>query len=151
MTKIYFKKLKPTALEPKKGSAQAAGYDLHAQLTDPIVLTEGTHHVINTGIAVQIPDGYVGLIKPRSGLAAKFSLDTMAGVIDSDYRGEMKVIITLHNAYKRLQIEDGDRIAQLVVVPVHNQFDLEERLELTDTTRADKGFGHTGIKDELHK
>ena len=103
----------------------------------------GEKTMIATGIAMAIPEGYVGLIKPRSGLAAKFGVDTMAGVIDSPYRGEVNVILTMEKAGAGIHLKKGERIAQLIVVPVMTEF--VEVEQLGDTDRGKNGFGSTGM------
>lgn len=123
MTKINFKKITTDAIVPIHGSAGAAGWDLYANFQDSDsnqakCIESGTSYMVGTGIAVEIPKGYVGLIFARSGLASKQGLRpaNCVGVIDSDYRGELKV--ALHNDLnKNGWIGSGERIAQLVIVP----------------------------------
>lgn len=98
---------------------------------------------ISTGISVKIPDGYYGRIAPRSGLAYKNGIDVLAGVIDSDYTGEIKVILFNTDKEKSFEINKGDRIAQLIIED-HFNFDFEVVDELVDTERGDKGFGSSG-------
>ena len=138
---IQFKKLEADAIIPKRQTEGAAGFDIHANIEAPIELRGGDYVIIDTGIAVGIPAGYVGLIKPRSGWAAKNGVDTMAGVIDSDYRGPMRVILTKHDCGS-FWINPGDRIAQLVVVPYMSE--CVEVEVLGDTERGVNGFGSTG-------
>ena len=141
---IKFKKLKQDAVAPVRTTSGAAGFDIRAYIerNDGYVRVKGgDYEVIDTAIAVAIPDGYVGLIKPRSGWAIKNGIDTMAGVIDSDYRGEIKVILTKHDDGVFI-INDGDRIAQLVVVPYVGESEVVE--DLDDTKRGANGFGSTG-------
>lgn len=158
---LKIKKLNPNAIIPKYGSTDAAGMDLYALLdkdTERILPNETK--LIHTGISVAIPEGYVGLIFARSGLATKHGLApaNKVGVIDADYRGE--IMVALHNhqsemkakswdegdfnpAYNAEAINNGDRIAQMVIVPyVHA--DLEEVDELDETVRGEGGFGSTG-------
>ena len=136
---IQFKRLQSNAIVPERKSEGAAGFDLHS--TSDLKLRAGEYEVIGTGIACAIPRGTVGLIRPRSGLAVKHGIDVLAGVIDSDYRGELKVVLVNHGGLN-VSIEEGDRVAQLVVVPyiadsVHTDI-------LPDTARGDSGFGSTG-------
>ncbi len=140
---IKFKRLTDTAIVPKRTTEGAAGFDIYSdhELTR---VHFGQVVIIRTGIAAAIPEGYVGLIKPRSGLAVRKSVDTMAGVIDSDYRGEIRVILTVHSTEMvPFKVEPGERIAQLVVVPV--MLDSVEVNSLDDTERGAKGFGSTGV------
>lgn len=146
------KLLTDTAKKPTRGTEHSAGFDIYADgigdghYTEERVYRKNTVS-ISTGIAVQIPPGYVGLIQPRSGLAFKYGIDTMAGVIDSDYTGEIKVLLTRHSdSFSSYHgIKQGDRIAQLIVVPCYmRKLELVDSLE--DTVRGDKGFGSTGEK-----
>ncbi len=141
------KKLNEKAIVPTYGSAFAAGADLYA-CTDGEIITfaPGETKFIHTGIAMEIPVGYAGLIYARSGIACKRGLApaNKVGVVDSDYRGE--VMVALHNhSTSEVQIEDGERIAQLVVAPFL-AVDFEETDELCDTVRGEGGFGSTGKK-----
>ena len=129
---------------PTYGSAQAAGADLYACLDAPVTVEPGCTVFIPTGLAMELPVGYVGLIYARSGLACKRGLApaNKVGVVDSDYRGEFMVV--LHNHGNVVQeISHGERIAQLVITPVFTP-GFEEVSELTDTERAGGGFGSTG-------
>ena len=132
--------LSRTALPPARASAEAAGHDLYAN--EEATLYAGLTVTVGTGIALAIPAGYVGLIWPRSGWAVNKGIDTLAGVIDSDYRGEIKVVLANHgNA--RLIITPGMRIAQLLIQPViHATFIQPPALQTTE--RRDQGFGSTG-------
>ncbi|MGH2759265.1 MAG: dUTP diphosphatase [Actinomycetota bacterium] len=120
-----------------------AGLDLHA--ASSIELAPGERGVIGTGIAVAIPEGYVGLTAPRSGLAARVGLSTVnaPGVIDSGYRGEIKLILVNLDTKDRIEIERGDRIAQLLLVPVARAQVVESRT-LPASDRGDAGLGSTG-------
>lgn len=138
---IKTKRLTKTATIPTRGSEQAAGLDLHAD-NDHTVLPNCVS-VVPTGIAMAIPDGFVGLVWPRSGLACKYGVQTLAGVIDSDYRGELKVALTTCKK-TTMRIEQGDRIAQLLIVPV-SMLQCIEVDSLDDTERGACGFGSTGI------
>ncbi len=143
--KIRIKKLKNNALIPTRGSLQAAGYDLYACLETESVEIEPHKTVkIGTGLSVEVPDGYFGAIFARSGLAAKQGLRpaNCVGVADSDYRGEY--IVAVHNDTDEPKIiENGDRIAQLVIMP-YLSVEFEEAQELDATERGAGGFGSTG-------
>lgn len=147
MTKVLFKKLSKTAKIPKRATEGAAGFDLYADFVNDkaqLAIVDGYISIIPTKIAMSVPKGYVGLIKPRSGWAAKHGVDTMAGVIDSDYRGEVCVILTKHSSTTH-RVEHGDRIAQIIFVPVLlDSFEVVD--ELDDTVRGEDGFGSTGDK-----
>ena len=141
---VKIKKISPNAVLPTYGTENAAGADLSACLFAPITIDPGQTFVVKTGLTMEIPEGYVGLIYARSGLATKRGLApaNKVGVIDSDYRGE--IMVALYNQSELPQkIEPGERIAQLVIVPylrgVFNEVD-----ELSDTTRGAGGFGSTG-------
>ena len=144
---VQVKKLNHRAKMPTRGSKEAAGYDLYACLPcqdQPLDIAEGETQKIGTGLAVKIPDGYFGAIFARSGLATKFGLRpaNCVGVIDSDYTGEC--IVALHNDSScRRQINDGDRIAQLVILPYYTA-EFKEVDELQKTDRGNGGFGHSG-------
>jgi dUTP pyrophosphatase len=141
---VAVKKLKENAILPTYGSAQAAGADLYACLDADLTIAPGETAFVPTGLAMELPLGYVGLIYARSGLACKRDLApaNKVGVIDSDYRGEF--IVALHNHGKNPQtISHGERVAQLVITPVLNVAFLEAE-ELSDTQRAAGGFGSTG-------
>lgn len=138
--KLCVKRLTDTAKLPTRGTAGAAGLDLYADCD--LLLTPGFWSPVSTGIAVAIPDGYVGLIWPRSGLAVQHGIDVLAGVIDSDYRGEIKAVLINHGP-ESIRIHPGDRIAQLLIQPVA-MFEPVEAKSLPDTERGNGGFGHTG-------
>lgn len=141
---LKIKKLLPEAKLPVYGSASAAGADLYALSEHAIRIGANETAIVHTGLAAEIPEGYVGLIFARSGLATKKGLApaNKVGVIDSDYRGEIRV--ALHNDSKYEQcIEPYDRIAQLVIAP-YVFADFEESDELNDTDRGVGGFGSTG-------
>ena len=137
---MKFVKLHPAAELPKRQTVGAAGYDLHAVDDVPSV---GEKTMVGTGVSVRIPPGHVGLIQDRSGLASKFGVHRMAGVIDSDYTGEIKVILSCVHHDKIFPVNRGDRIAQLVVVPCVME-DSEWTDALPDTDRGSNGFGSTG-------
>ena len=141
---VRIKKLKPNAAIPTYGSKYAAGADLYACIDSAVSVQPGETHLIPTGLAMEIPEGYAGLIYARSGLASKKGLApaNKVGVIDSDYRGE--VLVALHNhSTVAAVVEPGERIAQLVITPyVVGLF--EEADELSETVRGEGGFGSTG-------
>lgn len=138
---IKTKRLTNTAIIPTRGSEQAAGLDLYADNEHTVL--PNCVSVVQTGIALAIPDGFVGLVWPRSGLACKHGVQTLAGVIDSDYRGELKVALTTCTK-TTMRINQGDRIAQLLIVPV-SMLQCAEVDSLDDTERGAGGFGSTGI------
>ena len=143
---IKVKKLKPNATVPTMGSKFAAGADLYSAEDADVVIGPGETKFIGTGLAMEIPEGYVGLVYARSGLACKRGLApaNKVGVVDSDYRGEIKV--ALHNHGKEAQtVEKGERIAQMVVAP-YLSVNYEEADELSETERGEGGFGSTGRK-----
>lgn len=144
MEKIRVKRLRPTAMLPTYGSADAAGADLYACLEEDIQIAPGESCFVPTGLAMEIPKGYAGLIYARSGLACKHGLApaNKVGVIDSDYRGEF--VVVLHNHGSDVQtISHEERIAQLVLTPVITP-GFSEVDSLSDTERAAGGFGSTG-------
>ena len=146
MPKIAVKKLDERAVLPAYGSAFAAGADLYAVLDDAVEILPGETKLIKTGLALEIPEGYAGLIYARSGLASKRGLApaNKVGVVDADYRGE--VMVALHNHSNVVQsVEPMERITQLVVAPfLHAEF--VECEELSQTVRGEGGFGSTGRK-----
>lgn len=137
------KLLTETAKAPTRGSKEAAGLDIYSDEFFDIYSDEIA--IVSTGLSVKIPGGHVGLIKPRSGLAFKHGIDTLAGVIDSDYRGEIKVMLTTHDGDTHVNFGKGERIAQLVIVPCY-MGDVELVDSLDDTARGDNGFGSSGMK-----
>lgn len=141
---LRMKKVRPGAQLPQRQTEGAAGYDLRACVEAPVTLEPGEGYSFPTGLAGEIPQGLVGLIFCRSGLGVKHgvSLPNCVGVIDSDYRGEL--IVPLRNfGDKAYTIQPGERIAQLVIVPVALPR-LEEARELSSTQRGTGGFGSTG-------
>ena len=144
MNAVRVKLLKYGAKLPTYGSAEAAGADLYACLTEPVTIASGETAFIPTGIALEVPQGCAGLIYARSGLACKRGLApaNKVGVVDSDYRGE--ILVALHNHGKNPQtIENGERVAQFVITPVLTPV-YEMAKDLTDTCRDQGGFGSTG-------
>ena len=143
---IPVKRLRKGAILPTFGTEQAAGADLYACLEAPVTIAPGQTAFIPTGLAMMLPEGYVGLVFARSGMACKMGLApaNKVGVIDSDYRGEFLVALYNHGTELRT-VSHGDRIAQLVVVPVLRPC-FEETDELSETRRGSGGFGSTGTR-----
>ena len=146
MPKVAVKKLKENAVLPTYGSPYSAGADLYAVVDGKTTIMPHETKLIPTGLAMEIPEGYAGLIYARSGLASKRGLApaNKVGVVDADYRGE--VMVALHNHTDKEQyIEPGERIAQLVIAPfLKAEFDFAD--ELSETVRGVGGFGSTGTK-----
>ena len=145
-TSVKIKKLSEGAIIPRYGTEFSAGADIYALCEEPVSIAPGESKLIHTGIAMAIPNGLVGLIFARSGLATKQGLApaNKVGVIDSDYRGEIMVCLHNHSAEIRV-VENRDRIAQISFVPYYSaSFDICENLD--DTGRGDGGFGSTGVK-----
>jgi len=146
---VKIKKLKPNAAIPTYGSINAAGADLYACIDSALVVRPGETVLVPTGLSMELPEGYAGLIYARSGLASKKGLApaNKVGVIDSDYRGE--VLVALHNHSPESAgdavVEPGERIAQLVITPYIMGI-FEETDALSDTERGEGGFGSTGTK-----
>ena len=144
--KVKIKKLDSRAVLPTYGTEYSAGADLYALIDEKIDIIPGQTTLVHTGLSVEIPEGYCGLIFARSGLASKRGLApaNKVGVIDADYRGE--VMVALHNHSTEIQsIDSGERIAQLAIVPfLKAEFELSD--ELSDTLRGEGGFGSTGRK-----
>ena len=131
--------LAPGAILPTRGTDGAAGYDLYA--TEDVIINCFQFTLVSTGVSMAIPAGHYGRIAPRSGLAVKHGVMVGAGVIDSDYRGEIKVALaTLNGVY---EFKKGDRIAQIIIEPVVTP-DLVQVDSLDDSERGDSGFGSTG-------
>jgi dUTP pyrophosphatase len=145
--KVNFKKLNENAIVPTYGSEFAAGADLYACTNgETVTFAPSETKLIKTGIAMEIPEGYAGLIYARSGIANKRGLapSNKVGVVDSDYRGE--IMVSLHNhSLSEQSITDGERIAQMVIAPFL-KVEYTEVEELTDTARGEGGFGSTGKK-----
>ena len=144
MVRVQFKRVHDRARVPQYMSTGAAGMDLAACLDQPIVLAPGARTLVPTGLAMALPLGYEGQVRPRSGLAAKHGITCLntPGTIDADYRGEVKVILINHGP-EDFTIRRGDRIAQLVIAPVV-QAQWAEVASLDETTRGAGGFGSTG-------
>ncbi len=138
---LHIKKLSATATLPKYAHPHDAGLDLYSSET--IIVNPGERKLIPTGIAIAIPPGFVGLIWDKSGIATNLGLKTMAGVIDSGYRGEIKILI--HNLSSQpYTVQVGTKIAQMLIQPVV-QNEIVEVQDLDDTSRGEGGFGSTGI------
>lgn len=146
MPKIAVKKLDGRATLPTYGSGYAAGADLYALIDGEVTFAPNETKLIRTGLAMEIPEGYAGLIYARSGLASKRGLApaNKVGVVDADYRGEVMVALHNHSGVEQ-KIAAGERIAQLVVAPFLKA-EFEEADELSDTVRGAGGFGSTGTK-----
>ncbi len=144
MSTIRVKKVRDDAKIPTYGSAEAAGADLYACLESAVMIQPGETAWIPTGLALEVPKGCAGLIYARSSLGAKRGLApaNKVGVIDSDYRGEIRVVLLNHS--KQVQtVEPGERVAQLLITPVLTPQYIESE-ELLDTDRGAGGFGSTG-------
>ena len=139
--RLRFKRLHPEARLPTRGSSLAAGLDLYS--VERVTLRPGARAAVRTGLAVAIPEGFYGRVAPRSGLAVKAGLDTLAGVVDADYRGELLCALVNHGDAP-VEIEVGTRVAQLIVEPIA----LPEAVwaeDLEETERGAGGFGSTGV------
>jgi dUTP pyrophosphatase len=132
------------AILPRYMTEFAAGMDLHAAILEPLRLLPGSRQLVPTGIALAIPPGFEGQVRPRSGLALRkgITMVNTPGTIDADYRGEVGIILINHGA-EEVVIEPGDRIAQIIFAPVHRAV-LSVVDVLDETCRATGGFGHTG-------
>jgi len=155
--KIKYSRLRPEGKEPFRANTSDAGYDLFS--TDYVTLEPFQRKLISTGINVEIPEGFYGRVAPRSGLACKKGIDVMAGVIDSGYRGEVKVLLinlnfegynlkpntfeTMFGSANKIEIKPGDRIAQLIIEKCHSvEWKPMETLE--ESQRGEQGFGSSG-------
>lgn len=143
--KIKIKKMKVNAVIPTYGTALAAGADLYACIDNHIMIAAHKTEIIDTGIGLEIPPGYVGLIYARSGLSIKEGLApaNKVGVIDADYRGEIKVALHNHSNESKI-VNPKDRVAQIVITP-YLPVQFKEVRELSKTKRGNGGFGSTGI------
>ncbi len=146
MPTVAIKKLDERASLPTYGSEYSAGADLYALLDGELTIAAGETKLVRTGLSMEIPEGYAGLIYARSGLASKRGLApaNKVGVVDADYRGEVMVALHNHSAVEQ-KISSGERIAQLVIAPFLKAT-FEERETLSDTVRGAGGFGSTGRK-----
>jgi dUTP pyrophosphatase len=146
MTKIKIKKLSDSVSIPKYETSGSSGMDIAAHIKNNIIINPGEKALVSTGFSIAVPRGYEVQIRPRSGLAAKKNITVLntPGTIDADYRGEIKVIL-INLGKEKFTVENGERIAQMVVCPVVQAI-LEEVKELSDTQRGLSGFGSTGTK-----
>ena len=144
MVRVLIKKLNPTVQIPEYKTKGASGMDLVAFVKSPIIVKPKTSSLVPTGISVAFSKNYEIHIRPRSGLAAKNNISVLntPGTIDSDYRGEIKIIIYNHGE-NDFVIKNGDRIAQMILAPVI-KMELEEIDNLPETIRGEGGFGSTG-------
>jgi dUTP pyrophosphatase len=142
--KIKIKRLRDTATLPTRESSSAAGYDLYADIAEPVTIRPHETAKIGTGIAMEIPEGYFGGVAARSGLSSKEGLRpaNCYGIVDSDYRGE--IIVALHNDSETARVvTPQERIGQIIIQPYLN-VEFDEADELSDTERGTGGFGSTG-------
>ena len=148
MVEIKIRKLHPRAVIPAYMTEHAAGMDLCTVVEKPVVLAPGERALLPTGLAMEIPPGYEGQVRPRSGLALKrgIALVNSPGTIDADYRGEVGIIIINHGS-EAVEILPGDRIAQLIIAPV-TRATLVEAEKLNESQRSTGGFGHTGVNHQ---
>ena len=146
MTKIQIKKLSNKVLTPKYETSGSSGMDIAAYIEQSIIINPGERALIPTGLSLCVPQGYEVQIRPRSGLAAKKGITVLntPGTIDSDYRGEVKVIL-INLSKDVFSVRNGERIAQMVVCPI-KQIVVEEVKALPETSRGSGGFGSTGTK-----
>ena len=144
MVKVLVKKLNSKAQLPKYKTSGSSGMDLMALIENPIKIKPQESALIATGIAIEIPEGTEVQIRPRSGLAAKSSISVLntPGTIDSDYRGEIKIILFNHGK-EEFTINNNDRVAQMVLMPILKA-EFEEVEDLPETLRGSEGFGSTG-------
>ena len=154
---IKYSKLHPHAKEPFRANTSDAGYDLFS--TDYVTLEPFQRKLLSTGINVEIPEGFYGRVAPRSGLACKKGIDVMAGVIDSGYRGEVKVLLinlnfegynltpnafeAMFGSANKIEIKPGDRIAQLIIEKCHG-VEWKPMKTLEKSQRGEQGFGSSG-------
>jgi len=139
--KLQVKRLDYKAGTPTRATEKSAGLDLYA--AESVFINPVSQETIGTGVSVSFPPGTVGMIWPRSGLAARHGVDVMAGVVDEDYTGEIKVILRNHGV-RAVSIAVGDRIAQLVIQPyLRPQIEVVD--SLAETARSDGGFGSSGV------
>lgn len=140
MEKVLVKKLEESATTPTKAHEHDAGWDLYA--SKPTTIVPNSRKTVSTGISLQIPEGHVGLIWPRSGLAVKNGIDVFAGVIDSGYRGEIKVCLYNSSDWK-VDLNSGERVAQIIIQKLPN-IEMLEVQHLQHSNRGEGGFGSSG-------
>jgi dUTP pyrophosphatase len=149
VVKVKIKRIRPQEdsdlPSPRYMTEKSSGMDLYAAVNEEIFLNPGQRRLIPTGIAVSVPEGYEAQVRPRSGLALRdgITVANTPGTIDADYRGEIGVILINHGE-NPFQVKRGDRVAQMVIVPVARG-ELEWVEDLDETPRSGGGFGHTGI------
>lgn len=140
---IKVKKLHELAIIPKRNTSTDAGADLYS--VQNITIPPQSRAIVSTGVSIEIPEGFYGRIAPRSGLAVKHGIDILAGVCDSSYRGEIKVVIINTDKENDFDITYGDKIAQ-IIIEQHFNFNFIESEELSESIRGDNGFGSSGNK-----
>lgn len=140
---IKLKKIHELAIIPKRSNPTDAGADLYS--VQNIVIPPQSRAVVSTGICIELPEGFYARIAPRSGLAVKHGIDVLAGVCDSSYRGEIKVVILNTDKEESFEITYGDKIAQLIIEQ-HFNFNFIETEELEESDRGSNGFGSSGAK-----
>jgi dUTP pyrophosphatase len=146
MLRVPLHQLDPELPVPRYARAGDAGADLMAR-HDVVLACGGGRALVPTGVAVAIPDGYAGLVLPRSGLAARHGITCLnaPGLVDSGYRGELQVVLVNHDPVRTYEVSRGDRIAQLVLIRVEQAtFDAVGAERLGESERGARGFGHTG-------
>lgn len=134
-------KLEKEAKVPARSNPTDAGADLFS--TESVMIHPGERKTVGTGIAMEIPEGFYGRVAPRSGLASKHGVDVLAGVVDSSYRGEIKVVLLNTDRHNTFHVEKGDRIAQ-IIIESHFNLPFVECESLGDSNRGSGGFGSTG-------
>lgn len=138
---IKLSKTREDAIYPSRGSEGAAGWDLYS--AESSVIEPGQYRLIDTGISTEFSDSIVGIIKPRSGFACKYGIDVLAGVIDSDFRDSLKVLLINHGGQEFI-VNRGDRIAQIIFTLAFHNVVMHEG-PVSETVRGTNGFGSTGI------
>lgn len=143
--KLNIRKLHPEAVLPQYATPGASGLDLYARIPHEIYLQPGVRYTCQTGIAIELPDGFEAQVRPRSGMASKQGVTVLnsPGTVDSDFRGEICVILINHGD-EAVKIAAGDRIAQMVIAPFVRAV-VSQVGELSDTERGSGGFGSTGV------
>lgn len=139
---LKFNKLTPQAKVPTRANRTDAGADLYS--IEEVTIQPQERKLVSTGICLEIPEGYYGRIAPRSGLAVKNGIDVLAGVVDSSYRGEIKVVLFNSDKSNTFFVQKGDRIAQIIIEDHFNFEFVEVVEELSQSDRGDSGFGSTG-------
>tara|TARA_Y100001970_G_scaffold261944_1_gene345564 strand:+ start:240 stop:677 length:438 start_codon:yes stop_codon:yes gene_type:complete len=144
MVKVLVKRLNPKVILPEYKTSGSSGMDLMASIDNPIKISPNSLELIPTGLSIAIPEDLEIQIRPRSGLAAKLRIGVLntPGTIDSDYRGELKIILFNHGS-KEFIVKNNDRVAQMVLVPIL-KMELEEVDQLPESVRGSGGFGSTG-------